>query len=219
MRSGSFGGLAALSLDALSSVAYGPEAIVLVLVAAGTGAIRYSLPITVAITALLAVLVVSYGQVIAAHPEGGGAYAVAKSELGVRVSELAAASLVVDYVLTVAVSLAAGAGSLTSTFPSLHGYELELCLGGLALLTAVNFRGIAESARVLMLPTAVFVLGIAVVIVGGLLRSHPAAIVRHSRDDSRESGDGCDPALEGLFRGLQCPHGRRGHRQRRSELP
>src|SRR5580700_521714 len=125
----SFGGLAALSLDALSSVAYGPEAIVLILVAAGTGAIRYSLPITIAITVLLGVLVISYGQVIAAHPEGGGAYAVAKADLGSGISQLAAASLVVDYVLTVAVSLAAGAGSLTSTFPSLHGRELELCLG------------------------------------------------------------------------------------------
>lgn len=89
---GSFGGLAALSLDALSSVAYGPEAIVLILVAAGTGAISYSLPITVAITVLLGVLVISYGQVIAAHPEGGGAYAVAKADLGSAVSQLAAAS-------------------------------------------------------------------------------------------------------------------------------
>lgn len=174
---GSFGGLAALSLDALSSVAYGPEAIVLILVAAGTGAIRYSLPITIAITVLLGVLVISYGQVIAAHPEGGGAYAVAKADLGGGVSQLAAASLVVDYVLTVAVSLAAGAGSLTSTFPSLHGHELELCLGGLVLLAGINFRGIAESARVLMLPTLAFVVAIAGVIVGGLVRSHPVAAI------------------------------------------
>jgi amino acid transporter len=174
---GSLGGLAALSLDALSSVAYGPEAIVLVLVAAGTGAIRYSLPVTAAITVLLVVLVVSYGQVIAAHPEGGGAYAVAKADLGGAVSELAAASLVVDYVLTVAVSLAAGAGSLVSTYPSLQGHELELCLAGLALLTLVNLRGIAESARFLMLPTAVFIAGIGVVIVGGLLRSHRAGAI------------------------------------------
>src|SRR5579864_6840861 len=101
---GSLGGLPALSLDALSSVAYGPEAIVLILVAAGTSAIRLSLWITVAITVLLAVLVVSYGQVIAAYPEGGGAYAVAKANIGQSVSLLAAASLVVDYVLTVAVS-------------------------------------------------------------------------------------------------------------------
>ena len=170
----SLGGLAALSLDALSSVAYGPEAVVLVLVAAGSGAIRFTIPITIGIAVLLAVLVVSYGQVIAVHPDGGGAYAVGKADLGVTVSLLAGASLVVDYVLTVAVSLAAGAASLVSTFPSLHGHQLELCLGGLALLTLVNLRGIAESARVLMLPTLVFIAGIGTVIVWGLLRSHPA---------------------------------------------
>ena len=113
----SFGGLAALSLDALSSVAYGPQAIVLVLVAAGTSALRLTLPITLAIAGLLAVLVVSYCQVIAVHPDGGGAYAVGKKDLGATVSLLAAASLVVDYVLTVAVSLAACAASLASAFP------------------------------------------------------------------------------------------------------
>jgi len=176
----SLGGLAALSLDALSSVAYGPEAIVLVLVAAGSGAVRFTIPITVAISVLLAVLVVSYGQVIFAYPDGGGAYAVAKAELGSSVSLLAAASLVVDYVLTVAVSLAAGAASLISTFPSLHGYQLELGLGGLALLTLVNLRGIAESARALMLPTIVFIAGIGAVILWGLLRSHPAHTIGKS---------------------------------------
>jgi amino acid transporter len=97
----SFGGLAALSLDALSSVAYGPEAIVLVLAAAGASALRLTLPVTLAIAGLLAVLVISYCQVIAVHPDGGGAYAVAKKDLGATVSLLAAASLVVDYVLTV----------------------------------------------------------------------------------------------------------------------
>ncbi|MEW1862095.1 APC family permease [Streptomyces sp. NPDC088194] len=170
-------GLAALSLDALSSVAYGPEAIVLVLVTAGTGAIDATLPITLVITALLVVLVVSYGQVIAVHPDGGGAYAVAKKDLGTRVSLLAAASLVVDYVLTVAVSLAAGAAALASAYPALNSHLLEVCLLGLLLLTAVNLRGVAESARVLMLPTALFVLGILGVVVIGLLRGHPAAEV------------------------------------------
>src|ERR1700687_1362913 len=103
----SLGGLAALSLDALSSVAYGPEAIVLVLVAAGAAAVKWTLPISAAITVLLLVLVISSRQVIAVPPNGGGAYAVAKKDLGRPVSLLAAASLVVDYVLTVAVSLAA----------------------------------------------------------------------------------------------------------------
>lgn len=170
-------GLAALSLDALSSVAYGPESIVLVLVAAGTGALTATLPITLVITALLVVLVISYGQVIAVHPDGGGAYAVAKKDLGRRSSLLAAASLVVDYVLTVAVSLAAGAAALASAFPSLGSHLLAVCLGGLALLTAVNLRGITESARVLMLPTVLFIVSILGIIVIGLLRAHPAAVV------------------------------------------
>ncbi|WP_329320523.1 APC family permease [Streptomyces sp. NBC_01262] len=170
-------GLAALSLDALSSVAYGPESIVLVLVAAGTGALTATLPITLVITALLVVLVISYGQVIAVHPDGGGAYAVAKKDLGPRSSLLAAASLVVDYVLTVAVSLAAGAAALASAFPALGSHLLAVCLGGLALLTAVNLRGITESARVLMLPTVLFIVSILGIIVIGLLRAHPAAVV------------------------------------------
>jgi amino acid transporter len=173
----SFGGLAALSLDALSSVAYGPEAIVLVLVAAGVSALRLTLPVTLAIAGLLVVLVISYCQVIAVHPDGGGAYAVGKKDLGATVSLLAAASLVVDYVLTVAVSLAAGAASLASAFPSLAHHLLAMCLTGLVLITAVNLWGIAESARVLMLPLVVFLAAIFGVIVVGLVRPHPAAVV------------------------------------------
>ena len=103
-------GLAALSLDALSSVAYGPEAMVLVLVPAGSGALRFTLPLTLVIAGMLVLLVLSYTQVIAAHPEGGGAYAVAKVNLGRGWALLAAASLVVDYVLTVAVEPRRGRG-------------------------------------------------------------------------------------------------------------
>ncbi|MER5662947.1 APC family permease [Streptomyces mirabilis] len=170
-------GLAALSLDALSSVAYGPEAIVLVLIAAGTGALSATLPVTLVIAGLLAVLVVSYGQVIAVHPDGGGAYAVGKKDLGPTVSLLAAASLVVDYVLTVTVSLAAGAASLASAFPVLGSHLLAVCLIGLALLTAVNLRGVAESARVLMLPTVLFIVSILGIVLLGLARGHPVAFV------------------------------------------
>ncbi len=111
-------GLAALSLDALSSVAYGPEAIMIVLFTAGASALRFTLPITLVITAMLVLLVISYCQVITAHPDGGGSYAVSKQNLGRWPAMLAAASLVVDYVLTVAVSLAAGAASLGSVFPA-----------------------------------------------------------------------------------------------------
>jgi amino acid transporter len=171
------GGLAALSLDALSSVAYGPEAIVLVLVSAGAAAVRWTLPISAAITVLLLVLVISYRQVIAVHPNGGGAYAVAKKDLGRTVSLLAAASLVVDYVLTVAVSLAAGAASLGSVFPALSHHLLAVTMAGLAVLTIINLIGIAESAKVLMAPTVVFIVGIFAIIVVGLIRSHPVAVV------------------------------------------
>ncbi len=174
------GGLAALSLDALSSVAYGPEAMILVLVAAGTGALSSTVPLTLVITGMLVLLVVSYTQVIAAHPEGGGAYAVAKLNLGRLPALLAAASLVIDYVLTVAVSLAAGAASLGSVFPGLAHHLLAVSLIGLLLLSAVNMFGIAESARLLMLPTAVFVVSILAVIVVGALHPHPVASIGSS---------------------------------------
>jgi amino acid transporter len=173
----SFGGLAALSLDALSSVAYGPEVTMLALVTAGPSALGLTLPVTLAISGLLVVLVVSYCQVIAVHPGGGGAYAVGKEDLGATVSLLAAASLVVDYVLTVAVSLAAGAASLASVFPSLRPHLLAMSLAGLVVIAAVNLWGIAESARVLMLPIVAFLSAIFGVIVVGLVRSHPAALV------------------------------------------
>ena len=172
---GVIGGLSALSLDALSSVAYGPEAMVLVLVAGGTAALRFTLPLTLVITAMLALLVVSYSQVIAAHPDGGGAYAVAKRNLGRWPSLLAAASLVVDYVLTVAVSLAAGAASLGSVFPSLSHHLLLVCLAGLLVLTVVNMFGISESAKLLLVPATIFIASIFGVIAIGIFRSHPAA--------------------------------------------
>jgi amino acid transporter len=170
------GGLAALSLDAMASVAYGPEAIVLVVAAAGSAGLGYTLPITAAIVGLLTVLVFSYRQVIAAFPDGGGAYAVAKRHVGRRTSLVAAASLVIDYVLNVAVSVAAGVAALTSAFPALLPYTVQLCLVSLAAITAINLRGIAHSARAFMLPTAIFVGAILIVIVVGLLRAHPAAL-------------------------------------------
>ncbi|WP_242614342.1 APC family permease [Actinomadura roseirufa] len=170
-------GLVALSLDALSSVAYGPEAIALVLVTAGVARVRLTLPVTLVITVLLTVLVVSYRQVIAVHPDGGGSYAVARDNIGPRVGTLAAAALVVDYVLTVAVSLAAGAATLASAFPDLLPYLLETSLAVLAVLTAVNLYGIAESARFLMTPTLLFIAAVLGVIAAGLVRSGPVATV------------------------------------------
>ncbi len=171
------GGLAALSLDALSSVAYGPEAAIVVLVAAGTGAVSWVVPVMLVITAILLILIFSYTQVIAAHPEGGGAYAVGKRYLGRWPAMLGAASLVIDYILTVAVSLAVGAASLGSVFPSLSHHLLLVSLICLAVLTVVNMFGIAESAKLLMLPAAVFVLSIFGVIIVGAFHPHPVAVI------------------------------------------
>src|ERR1700684_3590848 len=129
-------GLSALSLDALTSVAYGPEAIILVLAVAGAGSLHLVLPITIAIVGLLAILVFSYRQVIDAYPMGGGAYAVSRANFGAHTSLVAAASLVVDYTLTVAVSIAAGVASLQSAFPSLHGATIPLGLNEAQLGTS-----------------------------------------------------------------------------------
>jgi amino acid transporter len=167
-------GLSALSLDALTSVAYGPEAIIVVVAAAGSGALHLVLPITVAIIVLLVVLVTSYRQVIDAYPEGGGAYAVSRANLGRSASLVAAASLIVDYTLTVAVSIAAGVGSLTSAYPSLTSATVPICLGILALVTVMNLRGLGETARAFLLPTMMFIIGLLVVIAIGLI--HPLAV-------------------------------------------
>ncbi|MFE4868458.1 APC family permease [Streptomyces sp. NPDC056682] len=166
-------GLAALSLDAMASVAYGPEAVVLVLATAGAHGLGFTLPVTLAIAALLAVLVASYRQVIAAFPNGGGSYAVARRHLGPRAGLVAAASLILDYVLNVAVSVTAGVAALTSAFPGLYGDRLLICLGVLVLVTAVNLRGIVDSAKAFIIPTAVFIASILAIVVVGLFRSAP----------------------------------------------
>jgi len=167
-------GLPALSLDALTSVAYGPEAIIAVLAVAGAGALHLVLPVTVVIVALLAILVFSYSQVIDAYPGGGGAYAVSRDNFGPRGSLLAAAALIVDYTLTVAVSIAAGVASLTSAFPGLSPETVPICLGVLAVVTLLNLRGLADAARAFLLPTMLFIVGLLVIIVIGLI--HPLAL-------------------------------------------
>jgi amino acid transporter len=180
-------GLAALSLDALSSVAYGPEAIVIVLMAAGTAGLGYTLPVTGAIVLLLAVLVISYLQVIEAFPGGGGAYAVAKTHLGIMPSLVAAASLVVDYVLNAAVGVSAGVEALVAAFPELYGDRVLICLAILAAITAANLWGAADSARLFIVPTVIFIVAIYAVIIGGLVRSHPAVALSHHLPAATES--------------------------------
>lgn len=181
------GGLAALSLDALSSVAYGPEAILVVLVTAGVSALKYSLPITAAIVILLAALVTSYRQVIEAFPNGGGAYAVSKRHLGKVPSLVAAASLIVDYILNAAVGVSAGVEALTAAFPALYGARVWLCLLVLALITASNMWGVVESARIFMVPTLAFIAAMAVVIIGGLVRSQPDVALSHAMPSITDS--------------------------------
>ncbi|MHB8594244.1 MAG: amino acid permease, partial [Acidimicrobiales bacterium] len=168
---GSVEGLPALSLDALTSVAYGPEAILVVLGTAGMSALHLVLPVTVGIVVLLALLVTSYRQVIDGYPTGGGAYAVSRANLGSGMARLAAASLIVDYTLTVAVSIAAGVGALTSAFPSLASLTVPLCLAMLGVIAAFNLRGLGDAARAFLVPTAVFIVGLLAVIAVGLI--HP----------------------------------------------
>src|SRR3984885_11183042 len=167
-------GLSELSLDALTSIAYGSKAILAVLAVVGAGALHLVLPITAAIVALLAILVFSYRQVIDAYPGGGGAYSVSRDNFGERVSLLAAAALVVDYTLTVAVSIAAGTAALTSAFPRLVPATLPICLATLAIITLLNLRGLGDSARAFLLPTLVFIVGLLAIIAVGLV--HPLAL-------------------------------------------
>lgn len=180
-------GLAALSLDALASVAYGPEAIVVVLAAAGSAGLGFTLPVTLAIVLLLGALTFSYRQVISAFPNGGGAYAVSGRHLGRRVSLVAAASLIIDYVLNVAVSVSAGVAALTSAFPSLFGATVWLCVLALLLITALNLYGVAESAKVMIVPTIVFIVAIFTVILLGLVRAHPVTEPVHPGAGAAES--------------------------------
>ena len=167
-------GLSALSLDALTAVAYGPEAILIVLAAAGASSLHLILPITIAIIVLLIILVISYRQVIDAYPHGGGAYAVTRDNFGSQASKLAGAALIVDYTLTVAVSIAAGVGQLTSSFPSTAPYTVPMCLAILLIITALNLRGLGEGARALLIPTLVFIVGLLAIIAIGLI--HPLGL-------------------------------------------
>ena len=141
-------GLAVLSSDALSSVAYATDFILATLVVAGTAAFGYAIPISLVIATLLAIVAFSYRQTIHAYPTGGGAYIVAKENIGPMAGLIAAASLLVDYTLTVAVSISAGVLAITSAFPQLDPYRVEMCLAFLAVLTIGNLRGIRESGNI-----------------------------------------------------------------------
>jgi amino acid transporter len=170
-------GLAVLSSDALSSVAYATDFVVATLLLAGTQALGYVIPISIVITTLLAIVAFSYRQTIFAYPTGGGAYRVSKENIGVHAGLIAAASLLVDYTLTVSVSISAGVLAVTSAFPQLDPYRVELCLGALAVLAMLNLRGIRESGRIFAVPTYFFVVCIFGLILAGLYRYLTGSIV------------------------------------------
>jgi amino acid transporter len=155
-----FTGLAVLSSDPLSSVAYATEEILRVLILVGPAALSFANPIAFVIAAILAIVVFSYRQTIHAYPGGGGAYIVAKENIGDTPALIAASALLIDYVLTVAVSIAAGVAAITSAFPEWHVRPVEWTLGFVVLLTLGNLRGIKESGRIFALPTYFFVVTI-----------------------------------------------------------
>jgi amino acid transporter len=180
-RVGSFAGVSVFGLDALSSAAYGPEAALTILIPLGVAGSRLSLPITIAVSTILAIVYFSYRQTISAYPNGAGSYTVAKENLGRHAGVLGAVALLIDYTLNVAVGISAGIGALISAIPLLQPYTLLLCLAILALLTFINLRGTRESGFAFMPPTYLFVSCLGLILIIGLFKSlaagghpHPA---------------------------------------------
>jgi amino acid transporter len=171
--------LAVFSSDAMSSVAYATEEILLILMLTGTAALHFSVPISLAITALLAIVVISYQQTIHAYPSGGGSYIVARENLGAVPGLVAAAALLVDYVLTVSVSVAAGVAAITSALPGMTPYKVALGVAFVAVIALANIRGVRESGRIFAVPTYFFIVSFGFLIAEGFFRlvtgSLPAA--------------------------------------------
>jgi amino acid transporter len=181
-RVGPIAGVSVFGLDALSSAAYGPEAALTVLIPLGAAGLGFGLPITIAVSVILAIVYVSYRQTIAAYPGGAGSYTVAKENLGNQAGLLAAVALMVDYTLNVAVGISAGIGALVSAYPGLQAYTLVLCLAVLALLAFMNLRGLRESGLAFMPPTYLFVGCLGIVILLGVFKAitageHPQAVI------------------------------------------
>ncbi|PYT75486.1 MAG: APC family permease [Acidobacteria bacterium] len=174
-------GIPIFGLDALSSAAYGPEAALTLLIPLGAAGIAYMIPISASIIVLLAIVYFSYRQTIQAYPGGGGSYTVARQNLGVSAGLLAAAALMIDYVLTVAVGISAGVGALVSAIPSLQSHTLTICLGILVLITLINLRGMRDAGLVFMAPTYLFVGTLLAAILIGLIKTfvsggHPVPV-------------------------------------------
>src|SRR5277367_186089 len=164
-------GIPTFGLDALSSAAYGPEAALTILLPLGLIGVRYVVPLTFAVIALLTIVYFSYRQTIAAYPNGGGSYTVAKENLGHRAGLLAAAALLADYILTAAVGISAGVGALVSAVPFLLPHTVVICIGILFIITVINLRGVRDAGVIFMVPTYFFVGTLFITIGGGLVRA------------------------------------------------
>ena len=181
-RIGATAGIPIFGLDALSSAAYGPEAALTLLIPLGAAGVAYIVPISVSIIILLSIVFFSYRQTIETYPGGGGSYTVARANLGVFPGLLAAAALMIDYILVVAVGISAGVGALVSAAPGLQPHTLLLCLAILAVVTLVNLRGVRETGIVFLVPTYLFVGTLLIAIAIGLVRTlagggHPVPVV------------------------------------------
>lgn len=183
---GPIAGIPVFGLDALSSAAYGPEAALTLLIPLGLAGIAHIVPISFAIILLLAIVYFSYCQTIDAYPHGGGSYTVASENLGEKAGLLAAAALMIDYVLNAAVGISAGVGSLVSAFPRLLPHTLALCLGILLILTLINMRGVKDTGTAFLIPTYLFIGTLLFVIIVGAFRAvaaggHPVPIIAPPR--------------------------------------
>ena len=181
-RVGTTAAIPMLGLDALGSAAYGPEAALTLLLPLGALGLSYILPISLLIIVLLCIVYFSYRQTIAAYPTGGGSYTVARRNLGASFGLLAAAALLLDYILVVAIGISAGIGALVSALPALQPYTLTLCLATLALIAFVNLRGVRESGVAFIVPTYLFVVTLCTVLAIGVVKTlvsggHPAPVV------------------------------------------
>jgi amino acid transporter len=175
-------GIPIFGLDALSSAAYGPEAALTLLIPLGAAGVAYIVPVSFSIIVLLTIVYFSYRQTIAAYPGGGGSYTVASQNLGTYPGLLAAAALMIDYVLTAAVGISAGVGALVSAVPELQPHTLAICLGILVLVTIVNLRGVREAGVVFMIPTYAFLGSLLCAILVGVSKTvlaggHPIPVV------------------------------------------
>src|SRR6202142_433603 len=181
-RIGPAKGIPIFGLDALSSAAYGPEAAMTLLIPLGMAGVVYIWPISISIVVLLGIVFFSYRQTIEAYPQGGGSYTVASENLGTWAGLLAAASLMVDYILTAAVGISAGVGALVSAVPSLQKHTLLMCLAILFVLTFVNLRGVRETGGIFVIPTYLFIACLLGMIAFGVFKAvaaggHPVSLV------------------------------------------